>query len=191
MGYLKSIDFDFRDLLYVNRDVYKRPLIPSVLWNTLENSRLEVWNHVLRLFRVTLEIEETEDPVHTGLGEYDEDKNWSTIKILRSKSDTTHNLIFQVIQTIMHEYIHASQAECNSEMFNDVKSTEKFEDYISEWREIQALAHCAYLEIMEYDERPTRTTDWYSYASPSTRKEFYKFIYRWYLKYNSQEHLNI
>lgn len=191
MGYLKSIDFDFRDLLYVNRDVYKRPLIPSVLWNTLENSRLEVWCHVLRLFRVTLEIEETEDLVHTGLGEYDEDKNWSTIKILRSKSDTTHNLIFQVIQTIMHEYIHASQAECNSEMFNDVKSTEKFEDYISEWREIQALAHCAYLEIMEYDERPTRTTDWYSYASPSTRKEFYKFIYRWYLKYNTKENLSI
>jgi hypothetical protein len=186
MNFLRSITFDFRDLIHVDREKYRIPLIPAVLWHALEKTPIERWRLLLRLYRIDFSHERTEDPVHTCVGEYDEDSAWSKIIAHVSSNDTEHNLVFQVIQTMMHEYIHASQSNCNSDEFNSVGVDD---DYLSEWREIQALSHCAYLELMEYQDRPTRTIEWYESATRKVRREFYQYIYRWYLKYQVDKKL--
>lgn len=190
MNYLRSIDFDFRDILEIDKGLYKKPLIPAVLWKALEQSSIALWPSILKPYRVYFTLTQVDDLAHTCMGEYDEDTHTSNVVALVSKNDTHHNLIFQVIQTVMHEYIHASQSYCNSEQFNNVGDSKTFEDYLSEWREIQALAHCAFLEIMEYTDRPTRTMDLYSEVPEKIRKAFYRNISRWSQRYQVILQLN-
>lgn len=183
MNFLKSVSCDFRKFLYVNREVYKRAIVPAILWKALEKTDIVLWGLILKKFRVNFIVSETEDPAHTVLGEFHGDKDKVFVHAMVSKTDTHHNLIFQVIQTVMHEYIHASQIYCNEDTFLDFQESNNFIEYISEWREIQALSHCAFLEIMEYTDRPTLTTGYYLDAPDRVKKRFWKFVVRWSNKY--------
>lgn len=185
MNFLKSLSFDFREIVLVDEGLYKQPLIPSVLWLALEKSSIHLWGAILKRYRVEFEYTYTTDDAHTCLGEFDEERHISKIHALVSTTlDTPHNLIFQVIQTVMHEYIHASQSYHDSDHFNNVAECKTMIDYLSEWREIQALAHCAFLELMEYTDRPTRTVDYYTDMPQNIKRKFYRQIARWAKKYD-------
>lgn len=185
MKFLKSVSCDFRNFLYVNEKIYKTPLIPAVLWRSLEKTDIVLWYLILKRLRIDFTISTVEEGAHTVVAEFDSETHSISMQAFISKEDTHHNLIFQVIQAAMHEYIHASQYSCNEESYNNFDVPVDYQSYLEEWREVQAFSHCAFLEIMEYTDRPTRTVEQYQETAHKTKKHFWKFIFRWANKYGT------
>jgi len=185
MKFLKSVSCDFRNFLYINEKIYKTPLIPAVLWRSLEETDIVLWYLILKRLRIDFTISTIEEGAHTVVAEFDSEAHRISMQAFISKEDTHYNLIFQVIQAAMHEYIHASQHSCNEESYNNFDVSSNYQSYLEEWREVQAFSHCAFLEIMEYTDRPTRTVEQYQETSHKTKKHFWKFIFRWANKYET------
>lgn len=145
-------------ILDINKDVLPiiAPLVPSK-YHKLIPKRLvkrlgdfdpERWTKVLKYHRVNMMMNEHDIGVAV-VAEYDEDDDSIFLQITDSKSES---LVFEVIQAIMHETIHANQFQEDPNRYyrrthkltNDV-----FIDYLALHGEVEAFGHCLFLESMD------------------------------------------
>lgn len=149
---LQQNNRDFRELLpFIETGVYKNPFIPSIIWRKLGNKfNLKSWKKVLTKLRVRLVIFHCIEPEVNAL--YFDDKQSILLKISKPYLWDVNELKFEVIQTIMHEYVHVHQYYCHPEQYDKIiVKTEpgSEEEYLSCFGEIQAFAHCLAIDILE------------------------------------------
>jgi hypothetical protein len=170
MTYLENADFDWLDLLNFYERPFRAKLIPSKVWADLDsykNNPIGLSNYV-RKWRTKIEWRKekskakwTENYVAIG-GEYDTEKRQITLQIYTQKYNTFPfsdkswaSFKFRLLQTLMHEMIHFMQYDRRGDEWSNyvvpykkVGNAKKDEQraYLSEFDEIQAYAHCVYLD---------------------------------------------
>ena len=171
MNYLENADYNWMDLLNFYERPFRAKLTPSKVWTDLDryrNDKVGLSNYVKK-WRTKIEWcnEKTkakwaEKYVAIG-GEYSPDDRQITLQIytkkfnsfpFTEKSWTSFKMRF--IQTLMHELIHFMQYDRRGDEWSNyvvpykkVGITKKDEQraYLSEFDEIQAYAHCVYLDF--------------------------------------------
>lgn len=188
--WLSTVQFDVRNVIQVDRTIFKKPFIPSVIWKSLGDEVTMRWISILKLYRIDMYFEHSQSEEHYVVAEHDPYGRRVKLIVYFSDSDSIENLKFMVIQAILHEFVHEQQCHIHESLYDDVHPDEPdlttmvgFVSYISEKREVQAFSHCAFLEYMQFGEFPTRTMHNYDTASIETKKSFYKYVCRWARKY--------
>lgn len=211
---LKDQTIDFRDFLsQLDLSIFKKAFVPKKIWRSLGNEyNFKNWHRILTKYRVNLQETSKQDgPVE---GEYDEDNYVAKIIILtpkqrkiKTKSRQTANrrpittaalpkeiqnidtLKFKVIQTIMHEMVHANQFFGNEAQVYKVieKQKTEYQNYISTRGEIVAYAHCIALEFLEDGRWGAGTYTWFADCTPKIHKTLHKHIIRWLNMYAKNE----
>lgn len=169
MNFLEQSDFDWMDLLNFTERPFRAKLNPSKLWRDLdeyENDSVGLSNY-FKKWRTKVEFR---DPprknatkyVYVG-GEYSPEDRQCAIQIYSLNFDkhefsqtTWDKFKYRVIQTLMHEMIHFMQYDRRNDEYSNyvlphkkighsLKDAER--RYLSEFDEIQAYAHCIYLDF--------------------------------------------
>ena len=170
MNFLEKADFDWMEMLNFYERPFRAKLNPSKLWRDLdeyENDSVGLSNY-FKKWRTKIEWKEPPNKplwhkyVAVG-GEYAPDERQCCIQIYTTNFDnhkfdtvTWNKFKYRVIQTLMHEMIHFMQYDRRyDESSNYVvpykrighskKDAER--RYLSEFDEIQAYAHCVYLDF--------------------------------------------
>ena len=176
MKYLQSLDFDFVDLLNFDDRPFRAKFIPAKIWNDLDKYRNDATglrNYFKKWrFRITWHYEsKLTKHVAVGGGYYTDDE-YSELDIWCSP-DTDYNYFvftdkkwdrfkYRVIQVAMHELIHCKQyygkreEYCASKVYykkSGIKKIDDTRDYHAGRDEIEAHAHCVYLDFKT--KRPT------------------------------------
>lgn len=148
---------------------FRAKLIPAKVWRDLDEyiNDSEGLSNYFKKWKTRLDFREpiTKKPtkyVYVG-GEYSPDDRQCTIMIHSTDFDTyifsdkTWNKFkYRLIQTLMHELIHFMQYDRRYDEYSNyilphkkvghsIKDAER--KYLSEFDEIQAYAHCVYLDI--------------------------------------------
>lgn len=129
------------------------------------------WKKVLRAYRIDLKEYELEEVS----AEFDDSKN--RIRVLVSNKSTK----FSLIQTIIHEMIHVNQFAISKEQYYKLigpTSVDEMIKYYSYFGEIQAFAHCIFLELQDEGHIHTDTMDRYLLSDPIVRQELLIQIHR-------------
>ena len=179
-------NFDFRDMLpMINRRKFRLPFISSKVYDELGQKFDPLkWNRILKKYRVTLKYE-----CHTGdhcdvVGEYCTEKSKMHLTIILGQTVELQNLKFLLIQTIMHEMIHANQ-DCSHEFQYEkgfIKTDDEDLKYYSCFGELQAYAHDAILESFNGH---CNTYERYVNFPEKVKREFMKQTIKWLNKYKS------
>mgnify|MGYP003331075034 FL=1 len=170
MNFLEKADFDWMEMLNFYERPFRAKLIPAKIWRDLdeyENDSVGLSNY-FKKWRTKIEWKVPPNKplwhkyVAVG-GEYAPEERQCCIQIYTVNFDThkfdivTWNKFkYRVIQTLMHEMIHFMQYDRRyDESSNYVvpykrighsrKDAER--RYLSEFDEIQAYAHCVYLDF--------------------------------------------
>jgi hypothetical protein len=176
MKYLQSLDFDFVDLLDFDDRPFRAKFIPAKIWNDLDKYRNDATglrNYFKKWrFRITWHYEsKLTKHVAVGGGYYTDDE-YSELDIWCSPDTDFNHFIFtdrkwdrfkyRVIQVAMHELIHCkqyygkSEEYCASKVYYKKSGNKKIDDtrdYHAGRDEIEAHAHCVYLDFKT--KRPT------------------------------------
>lgn len=176
MKYLQSLDFDFVDLLNFDDRPFRAKFIPAKIWNDLDKYRNDATglrNYFKKWrFRITWHYEpKLTKHVAVGGGYYTDDE-YSELDIWCSPdTDFDHfhftykkwdRFKYRVIQVAMHELIHCkqyygkSEEYCASKVYYKKSGNKKIDDtrdYHAGRDEIEAHAHCVYLDFKT--KRPT------------------------------------
>lgn len=149
---LQQNNRDFRELLpFIDTGIYKNSFIPSIVWRKLGNKfDLKSWKRVLTKLRVRFVVFHYSEPEVNAL--YFDDKQNILLRVSKPHLWDVDKLKFEVIQTIMHEYVHVHQYYCHPEQYDKiiVKTEVGSEnEYLSCFGEIQAFAHCLAIDILE------------------------------------------
>jgi hypothetical protein len=170
MNYLEQLDTDFIEFLKFEDRPFRAKFIPSKIWNDLDkykNDATGLRNYFKKWrFRIVwMKEKKTTTRILVGGGYYTDDQN-SELEIWTSP-DTSYNKFkftnrswdrfkFRVIQVCMHELIHCRQYYNKSEFYSARKVYYKKtgnpriddnKDYHSGTDEIEAYAHCIYLDF--------------------------------------------
>jgi len=170
MNFLEKADFDWMEMLNFYERPFRAKLNPSKLWRDLdeyENDSVGLSNY-FKKWRTKIEWKVPPNKplwhkyVAVG-GEYAPEERQCCIQIYTTNFDnhkfdtvTWNKFKYRVIQTLMHEMIHFMQYDRRyDESSNYVvpykrighskKDAER--RYLSEFDEIQAYAHCVYLDF--------------------------------------------
>jgi len=174
MKFLENADFDWMDLLNFYERPFRAKLNPSKLWRDLdrfENDSVGLSNFCKK-WRTKIEWKKEiskakmyETYVGVG-GEYAPDERQITIQIHTLNFDkhqfteqSWNKFKYRFIQTLMHEMIHFMQYDRrydewsnyvlpHKKVGHDKKDKER--RYLSEFDEIQAYAHCVYVDFKTY-----------------------------------------
>lgn len=182
---LRTNDRDFRELLpHLDTRVYKNPFITSVVWKRLgDKFDLDKWKKYLKKIRVRLVV--TYAKTETVSAVYLEEEQVIQVYITKPNQWTINSLKFVVIQTIMHEYVHAHQFYCHPEQYDRmiVKCTPKTdEEYLSSFGEVQAYAHCYAIDMFyKFD----TTRERYEKCDPKVKRLLFQQALRWYHKHKN------
>ena len=176
MKYLQSLDFDFVDLLNFDDRPFRAKFIPAKIWNDLDKYRNDATglrNYFKKWrFRITWHYEpKLTKHVAVGGGYYTDDE-YSELDIWCSPDTDFDHFVFtdkkwdrfkyRVIQVAMHELIHCKQyygkreEYCASKVYykkSGIKKIDDTRDYHAGRDEIEAHAHCVYLDFKT--KRPT------------------------------------
>ena len=176
MKYLQSLDFDFVDLLDFDDRPFRAKFIPAKIWNDLDKYRNDATglrNYFKKWrFRITWHYEsKLTKHVAVGGGYYTDDE-YSELDIWCSPDTDFNHFVFsdrkwdrfkyRVIQVAMHELIHCkqyygkSEEYCASKVYYKKSGNKKIDDtrdYHAGRDEIEAHAHCVYLDFKT--KRPT------------------------------------
>ena len=176
MKYLQSLDFDFVDLLNFDDRPFRAKFIPAKIWNDLDkykNDATGLRNYFKKWrFRITWHYEsKLTKHVAVGGGYYTDDE-YSELDIWCSLDTDYNHFVFtdrkwdrfkyRVIQVAMHELIHCKQyygkreEYCASKVYykkSGIKKIDDTRDYHAGRDEIEAHAHCVYLDFKT--KRPT------------------------------------
>lgn len=174
MTFLETIQIDFIDILPFYNRPFRSKFIPAKVWLDLDNYKnnpIKLMQYC-RKWRTKIEWKQSfsksrnskniDSPLYIG-GEYISENRQCIIQIYTQQFElskfTTKSwdkFKFRLIQTIMHEFVHFMQYDRrNDEPSNYVVSYKKIGEakvdsersYLSEFDEIQAYAHCSYLDL--------------------------------------------
>ena len=171
MNFLESAHFDWMDILNFNERPFRAKLIPSKVWKDLDKYRNDSKGlaNYCRKWRTRVEwipvksnnkIYDTYIPVSGAYEPSDRqcvliihnlsfdrfpftDKSWDRFK-------------YRLIQTLMHELVHFMQYDRRSDEWSNyvvpykkvgIAKKDAERRYLSEFDEIQAYAHCVYIDF--------------------------------------------
>jgi hypothetical protein len=171
MKYIQSLNFDWIEILNFYERPFRAKFIPSKIWSELDNYKndpeglvnyVKKWRTKIFWKKETSKSKVYETYIAIG-GEYDPEKTQSTLFICTDNykhfhftKDSWDKFKYRLIQTLMHEIIHCSQfVKRGGEWSNYVVPYKKVgkvkvdqeRRYYSEFDEIQAYAHCVYLDL--------------------------------------------
>ena len=171
MHFLENANYDWMDLLNFYERPFRAKLIPAKVWKDLdeyENDSVGLSNYVKK-WRTKIEwIEQKskakvyKDFIAIG-GEYSPEDRQCTL-IIHSVNFDKHQFTceswdrfkYRLIQTLMHEMIHFMQFDRRDDSYSNYivpykrvgqKKKDEERRYLSEFDEIQAYAHCVYLDF--------------------------------------------
>ena len=171
MVFLESLTFDWMELLNFYERPFRAKLIPSKIWRDLDeymndskglSNYFKKWKTCVEFLPEPTNAITFKNYVAVG-GEYLPDERQCVIQVYTEQFDkfkftekSWHKFKYRVIQTLLHEMIHFMQYDRrNDEWSNYVvpykrighlkKDAER--RYLSEFDEIQAYAHCIYLDF--------------------------------------------
>jgi len=171
MHYLETLNFDWIEILNFYERPFRAKLIPSKIWKDLdeyENDSKGLSNY-FKKWRTKIEWRHKPSnakvfDTHVAIGgEYAPEERRCAIQIYTLEFDTfkftqkTWDAFkYRMIQTLMHELIHLMQYDrrndCNPSIVVPykkvgIKKKDSERRYLSEFDEIQAYAHCVYLDF--------------------------------------------
>jgi hypothetical protein len=205
--FLSNYNDNFVDLLNVDLPKF----VPSVLWDKLDKYRWDIpgmKRFLARNYRAKLQ-HTTCLIWFTVSGEFDHLENRISLFVESAPELTDRQwraFKFELIITLMHEYVHYMQWSFHQDEFEKIllhkestnEDVQEQRDYYAAWDEIQAYAHCIYMEmkdrnshkpVAEMLQHPT------CYYSPTLRhiKSLYegfdqpiKYLYREVLKWEKR-----
>ena len=171
MHFLENANYDWMGLLNFYERPFRAKLNPAKMWKDLdkyENDSLGLSNYVKK-WRTKIEwIQQKskakvyKDFIAIG-GEYSPEDRQCTLIIHSTNFDKhtfTHEswdrFKYRFIQTLMHEMIHFMQFDRRDDSYSNYvvpykrighKKKDEERRYLSEFDEIQAYAHCVYLDF--------------------------------------------
>lgn len=174
MSFLENYHSNWIDLLRFNEYPFRAKLIPSKVLKDLDrykNNPEGLANYVKKWRTKIVWLKHNSkrpNKFYVG-GEYDPDSRQSTVfihidnfKYFKFTDKTWNHFKFTFIQTLMHELIHCSQFVNRGDAWSDYvlpykkvgkDKVDKERRYYSEFDEIQAYAHCVYLDFKTYKPR--------------------------------------
>lgn len=171
MKFLETAEYDWMELLNFYERPFRAKLIPSKVWKDLDQYRNDSTGLVNYCKKWRTKVEFKPEPSkakvwqnYVGIGgEYDPETRQCLLQIHSTKfnshkftEDAWVRFKYRFIQTLMHEIIHFMQYDRrNDEWSNYVLPHKKVghakkdaeRRYLSEFDEIQAYAHCIYLDF--------------------------------------------
>lgn len=171
MKFIESVQFDFIEILSFYERPFRAKFIPSKIWLDLdeyENDPIGLSNY-LKKWRTRIEWRNKpsknkmyDEFVALG-GEYDPDLRQCTLHIYHPQFDKHKFTVrswakfkYRLMQTMMHELIHFRQFDRRGDQWSNyvvpykrvgVQKIDSERKYLSEFDEIQAYAHCVYLDL--------------------------------------------
>ena len=176
MNYLKSLDFDFMEMLKFEELPFRARFIPSKVWVDLDKYKNDATGlgNYFKKWRFRIKWHKEKKPTRSMAvgGGYYPDLAYSELDIYTSP-DTNFNKYqftdaawgrfkFRVIQVAMHELIHCKQyygkpeEYCATKVYysrTGIKRIDENRDYHAGRDEIEAYAHCVFLDFKT--KRPT------------------------------------
>jgi hypothetical protein len=174
MKYLDLATFDFMDILNFNERPFRAKFIPAKVWKDLDNYRndskglsnyFKKWRTRVQ-FRPEPNNSQTFKEYVAAGGEYDPNTEQCTLHIYSSNFDkhkftdrSWTKFKYRVIQIQMHELVHFMQYNRRIDIWNNyvvpfkrVQQEKKNNErkYLSEFDEIQAYAHCVYMDFKSF-----------------------------------------
>ena len=170
MNFLEKSDYDWLDLLNFFERPFRAKLIPSKVWKDLDRYRndsvglvnyCKKWRTKVEFLPEKSKAKFYETHIAIG-GEYDPEERQCIIQIHTEYYDkfkftqaSWNKFKFKFIQVLMHEMIHFMQYDRRFDEWSNYvvpykkvghvkKDAER--RYLSEFDEIQAYAHCIYLD---------------------------------------------
>jgi hypothetical protein len=174
MSFLENIDYDWMDMLNFHERPFRAKLIPAKVWKALDKYRndqvgltnyCKKWRCKVEWFKEPSNSKVYDSYIAVG-GEYDVDRRQVAIQIYTLKyntfaftEDSWNKFKYKFLQVLMHELVHFMQYdrradECSYYVLphKKVASAKKNNErkYLSEFDEIQAYAHCVYLDFKTF-----------------------------------------
>lgn len=174
MKFLETANFDWIGLLNFYERPFRAKLIPAKVWSDLDDyendskglsNYCKKWRTKVEFRKEPSKAEMYKEYVAIG-GEYDTENRQITMQLYTLNFDrhkfspkSWDKFKYRFIQTLMHEMIHFMQYDRrNDEWSNYVLPHKKIghlkkdaeRRYLSEFDEIQAYAHCCYLDFKTY-----------------------------------------
>jgi len=171
MTYLENANFDWMDLLNFYERPFRAKLNPSKVWVDLDSYKndpiglsnyVRKWRTKIQWCREKSKAKWTEHYVAIG-GEYNTEGRQITLQIYTQKysifpftDKSWAGFKFRLIQTLMHEIIHFMQYDRRGDEWSNyvvpykkvgIAKKDEQRAYLSEFDEIQAYAHCVYLDF--------------------------------------------
>ena len=181
MKFLENSNFDWMDLLNFYERPFRAKLIPAKVWKDLdryENDSIGL-SHYCRKWRTKVEYKTPPSKAiawekYVGVGgEYDPENRQCIMQVYTTKFDSHHftpetwaRFKYRFIQTLMHEIVHFMQYDRRGDQWSNyvlphkkIGHTKKDAErrYLSEFDEIQAYAHCIYLDFKSF--KPNMTIE--------------------------------
>lgn len=226
MVFLENANYNWLDLLEFQEKPFRAKLIPSKVWRDLDRYKNDAkglsnyfkkWKAVIEFRKPISKATLYKTYIAVG-GEYDPETRRTYIHIYNNDFNnfewcewTWVRFKYKVMQTLMHEMIHLSQyVRRGDKEFNltlpykkeGIVSKDGEKQYLSSNDEIQAYAHCAYMDLQRHryncrvkdylnlsKKNPSQTLKYYyktfnydmdnNYAIP----RLYKHILKWETKY--------
>jgi hypothetical protein len=183
MSWLTQVDVDLLPIVANFAPRGFKKFNPYKISKKLGSYDLTRWQKVLRAYRTDL----TEDDSDCVSAEFLDCSN--RIKIVIGKVVSVRDdVAFTTLQTLLHELIHVNQFNTDESQY--YKPTcpvtgDEDRDYYALFGEVQAFAHCIFLESIDHGTLNTPTMERYRDAHPNTIKTLYKQIHRWKHKYQA------
>ena len=174
MRFLENANFNWMEILNFHERPFRAKFIPAKIWRDLDRYRNDGkgLSNYFRKWRTRIEFRPEpsnakmyEVYLATG-GEYDPNTRQCTIHIYSSNynkhkftSASWDKFKYRLLQIQMHELIHFMQYDRRCDIwrnyivpFKRVKQQKKNDErkYLSEFDEIQAYAHCVYLDFKTF-----------------------------------------
>ena len=171
MYFLESATFDWMDLLNFNERPFRAKYIPAKVWKDLDLYRNDAsglsnyckkWRTKVEFCKKPKNNKTYENYIAIG-GEYDAESRQCTMHLYTLNFDTFKfsNITWfsfkkRFIQTLMHEMIHFMQYDRRDDRWSNYvvpykrighKKKDAERKYLSEFDEIQAYAHCVYIDL--------------------------------------------
>lgn len=171
MNFLETLDYDWLDVLNFQERPFRAKLIPAKVWRDLDLYRndptglsnyCKKWRTKIEYLKVPKKNKTYEKYVAVG-GEYDPEFRQCTIHIYTLNFNTFQfsdiswsSFKKRFLQTLMHEMIHFMQFDRRDNQWSTYvlpykrigqKKKDAERKYLSEFDEIQAYAHCVYLDL--------------------------------------------
>lgn len=214
-SYISTYTDNFVDLLNVDLP----ELRPAKIWNDIDkyrNDPVGMKRYFSRKFKATLntEFSSKRDSVFYVSGEFDQLEERVIVNTVRHKNLADCDwraLKAEIIVTLMHEYIHYMQyifddndmdlVLLHKEHANKLKQEER--EYYASWSEIQAYAHCIYMEMKDRNSKKScaemlqHKRQYYSPCLRGIRSRFegfdypirylYREVLRWEKRYENSQ----